>query len=284
VRITLIAAFAAACIAMPARAIVIAPPDGPVTNPVSAFGITVDGLFTNPDEWSDVAPRAFISGPPLVPTFTFDSAADSFLYAALAPGVSASQVELYLMYDYKGRTNRSYASGDTIAEIEFPIVTGNLTVTLKGKGLEVPLGANPAPSSFFDVFFDVNGSPCGSTCDDLEVGLGFGPSFGVMGNEHLLVELEVPLNVPAGFFTGSGLPTGPLDGVYSPAPAFWNASAENDAGDPPISSAIFNINPDGSTLVCPSPGPCPVSVPAPSPLWLLGLGLAAMGWRRRRTA
>jgi len=281
-RIVSLLAIAAACMALPARAVVI-PSDGFVINPASAHDITVDGIFTNPAEWSDITPRAFRSGNPPQPVSLFDSSGDTLLYAALAPGIAVSEIGLYLMYDYRGRTDRSYANGITIAEIKFPIVSGNLKITLKGNGSVLPEGPNPAPSSFFDGFFEVDGSTC-TTCGDIEVAVGFGPSFGTTGNPHLLVELEVPLNVPAGFFNGPGLPTGPIAGLYSPAPAFWGAAAENDAADPPISAAIFEINPDGSTLVCPVPGPCPLAVPEPAPLWLLGLGLAAIGWRNRKHA
>src|ERR1043165_9333612 len=114
-----------ACLASPAKAITIAP-EGPFTNKLATNPITVDGIFTNPLEWSGVIPRAFRSGTPAQPVSLLDPLADSFLYAVIAPGSSAATVELYLLYDYLSRTNRSYAPGDTIAKISFPIVSGDL--------------------------------------------------------------------------------------------------------------------------------------------------------------
>ena len=97
------------------------PPDcGEVTNPFSAFPITVDGQFTpgGPEvgvavaqgigteevlEWSDVEPLAFIS--PVDPEGTLfrtcqdDPAANSFLYTAIAiggGGEEGDETELYL--------------------------------------------------------------------------------------------------------------------------------------------------------------------------------------------
>ena len=70
----------------------------------------------------------------------------------------------------------------------------------------------------------------------------------------------MPLLIPPGF----GVPDDPfpsdgLAGVYSPAPAFWGAGIANDLFDPPASAAIFQINPDGSTVIdtsfVPPPGP-----------------------------
>ncbi len=52
------------------------------TQPPSAFDITTDGIFTDPDEWSDVQPAVRLNG-------------QSFVYTSADPSADA----LYLMYD-----------------------------------------------------------------------------------------------------------------------------------------------------------------------------------------
>jgi hypothetical protein len=81
---------------------------------------------------------------------------------------------------------------------------------------------------------------------------------------HELIELGVPLNIPAGF----GAPGGPFptkgqsgsDGNgYSPDPAYWGAVVTDNSNDPPASGGLFTIHPDGSTAILPHLVP---SVPA----------------------
>jgi hypothetical protein len=83
-------------------------------------------------------------------------------------------------------------------------------------------------------------------------------------------------------------------GIYDPAPAFWSATCTNCSGgialsaaaDPPISSAIFTLNPDGTVSVSPvfgtSGGPIqqPNETPEPASLWLIAPALALL-FRRR---
>jgi hypothetical protein len=91
----------------------------------------------------------------------------------------------------------------------------------------------------------------------------------------MIIELEVELNLPSGL--GNIIP--PHAGIYSPAPAFWSASAASNVIDPPISSAIFTLNPDGSTTIT-------SVLPEPSAFLLAGAGLLLVGLlgKRRLTA
>lgn len=270
--------------------------DGVVTNPLSAFEITVDGQFTGgvsggalQGEWSDVTPIAFIApaseNGTLLRTTLDDPRTNSLLYAAIAPGAAAAEPELYLMYDYLGRTDPVFAPGAFVADIAFPIHPGSLGSPAQDVTVQIRAGA----SGFFDVFVDLNndGTPditAGSL--DIEGAVGFGPST-LSGLAHQLIELEVPLLLPPGFGDGTHLPAGGTDGVYSPDPATWSASSSKNVGDPPISSGIFTINPDGSTVVNPLlvPGAPPeVPVPAPATALLLGLGLPVLSIMRRRSA
>jgi hypothetical protein len=73
-------------------------------------------------------------------------------------------------------------------------------------------------------------------------------------------------------------------GIYSPDPNFWSGSAGGDGVDPPFSSEIFVLNPDGSVQsTTPALGPnrAPVLqsqqvVPEPSGLVIIGTCFAGM--------
>ena len=73
--------------------------------PPSAFDITVDGFFTDANEWSDVAPIEFV--------FSNGSA---FTYTAVGP----DRDSLYLMYDATNKTNDFIGSG-AAGTVEFNV-------------------------------------------------------------------------------------------------------------------------------------------------------------------
>src|SRR5439155_13599645 len=74
-----------------------------------------------------------------------------------------------------------------------------------------------------------------------------------------LVELEVPLRIPPNFgpaFPANGI--NPATGLYDPDPQFWTGGFNKNGGgatgqnDPPGSAGLFQILPNGTTLVTPT--------------------------------
>jgi len=225
-------------------------------NNESAFLITPDGQFTSPQEWSDVTPVPFISNSDgtLTPTTPGNPAANSLLYGALAPGLNTvGSSELYIMYDYAGRTNSTYASGDVVASIAFTLKDSSNNP----EHIHVEFIANGAPGpNFYNVSVNLDSTPGDDMLDPNLFNLDAAASFGSSPNfaaTHLMIELEADLKIPANF--GPAFPTAGLDpanGVgYSPDPSFWRADALDNNGDPPISSAIFQLTPTGQTIITP---------------------------------
>jgi hypothetical protein len=265
----------------------LAQPGSEIINPLSQFEITVDGQFTDANEWSDIDPAWFmspaVSGSP-VPVPPLDPSANSLLYAGIAPGTAIPAEGLYLLYAYLPRTNPVFTAGEFIADIDFPVsLSGNpqdktdITVQFRGGS---SVGAALAVANV-DVLVDIDSDgvadqTAASLGMEGAVGFGKSPLSGLI--DHLLVELEVPLLIPEGFGTPNDpFPPGGLpDGIYSPDPAFWGANIANDLLDPPASAAIFTIQPDGSTIVR--------SLPEPSAglLAIMGLTIISTACRRVR--
>jgi hypothetical protein len=231
-----------------------------VTNPVSHFPITVDGQFDTGGEWSDVTPLSFRVQPngmlQALPTLQTPGVGNpngnSFLYTTLAPKTVGGPLddELYLMYDEVASGNQSAApAGTHLADITFPIVINGAKEIL---GVHVVATAAP---SFFDVFFDINGVPQPAGSLEVHAAAGNHPSPN-SPMPHLIVELEVSLRIQPGFASpGSPIPAAginPDTGMYSPDPQFWTGSFPpapgKQPGDPLGTSALFQINPDGSVI------------------------------------
>jgi hypothetical protein len=187
---------------------------------------------------------------------------------------------LYLLYDYGGRTQDFSSSpvGTFVASVKFPFHIGAQAAR--------PISfifLTGATAGSFTVGADLDGDgvpDLDAASLGIEAGLGFHSSPHISG-PHEIVELEVPLLIQPGF--GPGFPSGGLQGDgkgdgYSPEPAFWGAAAQKNDGDPPISSAIFQIDPNGSTLITPF---STILLPEPASLGLLAMGGLLMARRRR---
>jgi len=125
---------------------------------------------------------------------------------------------------------------------------------------------------------------------DSAIGFGTSPN---SATDHLMGELQMTINTTP--FTGL-----PSTGLYSPEPAFWSASGSSSGSlngiggvatvDPPITSGIFTLNPDGTTTLNPLFGfdGAPVLqpqdlTPEPSSLALVGMaGASLLGYARKR--
>jgi hypothetical protein len=104
---------------------------------------------------------------------------------------------------------------------------------------------------------------------------------------HVEVEFQLSINT-----TPPQSSNGPT-GLYDPNdPAFWSGSGDPGGGDPPFTSGVFKLNPNGTTSVTPAFGPNgdpllqPLAVAAPEPASLTLCALAGLclagyqGWRR----
>ena len=193
--------------------------------------------------------------------------ANSLLFAGLARDTPTSQPELYLMYDYLGRTNPPVKNNEFMGSISFPLSIGgvsqNSTVTFRTVSNFTSLGTL-TPTNFWTATVSINGgAPVSAASLGIEAGLFRGTTpvnalWGVTAGspfhtiQHELIELGVPLVITPAFVTAGGV-TSPftatgsgVDG-YSSDAAFWSSNINDNSGDPPASGGSFTINPDGST-------------------------------------
>jgi len=208
-----------------------------ISQPPSAFNITTDGVFTTPEEWSDVEPAVR-----LLPALGIES----FVYTAVDPDIDA----LYLMYDLVGSAP-AFSPGTVVGPVHFHNA-----------------------GALFEVFFVVGGPPpgiivlkdgvlldlfAGNPEPSMEGAVGFGASPN-SNTPHNMFELEV-------LFDGTD-PTlaGHNHGEYSPDPSHWGASVEEQPGEPQTT------NPPTEPCLPrheePTPGrqqPTPVPEPTPVP-------------------
>jgi hypothetical protein len=252
---------------------------------------TTDGLFnagtlpqTDGPEWS---------GPNVVKTFfpvAPDGSGGAFLYVDQGAGPQLGT--LFLMYDYVNG-NGSFVNTffdvffqDRVDNTDYDIRVQGAGFTAFEKPFGPPSGLNP------DGSFNFSSAPWTVlTTADLALAnfhgaVGFGPSPN-SSTSHLQAEFDLTINS-----AGSGTP----NGIYDPAPAFWSATCTNCAGlgvgtqgDPPITSGIFQLNPDGTTIVTPvlgaSGGPLQQpneSAPEPASLLLVAPALALLFRKRHR--
>ena len=218
-----------------------------------------------------------------IPTFPCDISANSLLFAGLSRDTPTSNPELYLMYDYLGRTRPPTKPGEFLGSVSFPLtLVGSNGPTSKPIIVEflasATLGSNG--TTLFVIKVDTHDGQ--GFVPHLELGLEGGLGFGVtptsiVGSNspfhttiHELIELGVPLVIPAGFGTPGGpFPTGGQSGNggngYSPDPAYGGSHVTDNSGDPPASGGLFTISPNGSTAIVPNLVP---AIP-PSPVLTL---------------
>src|SRR5207248_2942755 len=102
-----------------------------------------------------------------------------------------------------------------------------------------------------DGSFDVSQSPW-TAADATDItrarpigAIGFGPT-DLNRDNHVFVEFQLDINNSLGGRQG-GDPSKPdNNGLYDPDPAFWSGSGKPGGTDPPFTSGIFSLNPDGS--------------------------------------
>lgn len=257
--------------------------------PVYSQHVT-DGQFTGPVEWDTSRPTVtshfFAPGS--------DGSGNAWLYTEHV--TQANLDKLYLMYDYVGSSVGATAA-NSFFNVFFDVNGGPdpnaYLVHFDSTGFtsfERPLNS-PAPIDSNNSFILGPGSgwvpltPQDLSLASFQAAEMFGSSPN-NPNNHLMAEFELTVGEPS----NSG------KGIYSPDPAFWSASeGGNDRTDPPISSGIFQLNPDGTTSVDPILGPNggPILIPTqqgaetpePGSMALLvgaGLSLSLFAFKRRR--
>ena len=260
-------------------------PVPPWPTPIATGGVkhVTDGGFNLPNgpqtsdgpEWS--GPNVVKDFFPVAP----DGSGGAYLYVEQGSGNQAGT--LFLMYDY---VNGTANNANTFFDVFFQDRPANTDYGIRIQGnsftaYEKAFGP-PSPLSA-DGSFDFGGAPWTPvTAADLNLAnfhgaIGFGTSPNLVAN-HLMAEFDLTIN--------SGV-AGQPNGIYDPAPAFWSASCKNCGPvDPPITSGIFVLNPDGSTTVTPVLGPSggpqqqPNETPEPATVWLMVPALGFVLLRR----
>jgi hypothetical protein len=214
------------------------------------------------------------------------SAGGAFLYVDQGQG---NNNNLYLMYDYVGGVATS-----SFFDVFFEVVPDGHAYLVRipgGGGLlafERPIGsvAPLLPNGSFDIGINSGWDPLSAADLALAqfkgaVGFGISPDD---ATPHPMAEFQLTVD-------HSGGPGGGPGGIYSPDPAFWSASEKSSGGaDPPISSGIFILNPNGTTTVNPVLGPNgdpvmqgTVTLPEPGTFLAFASGLLGLlGCRRLR--
>jgi hypothetical protein len=216
--------------------------------PLASADHVTDGIFS-PNEWT---------GPTVNKTFFApapDGSGNAFLY------VDQGASTLYLAYDFVGGTTP--LTGGSFVDVFFQVpseqedyavrIHSNNTFEVFVKPFGPPSAIAPNGS------FDLTQPPWSpATAADLQLAkfqgaIGFvttpnlsrAPSL-----PHVFIEFQLNIN---NSLAGRMPPT---PGLYDPSPAFWSAGVLSLPGaspthDPPITSAIFTVNPDLTTIVTP---------------------------------
>jgi DNA-binding beta-propeller fold protein YncE len=228
----------------------------------SSIEVIIDGQFTDTvGEWSDVTPGAFISDSSgqLRATEPDSPLATSLFFTTLAPvsgqvtGSATELADLRILLASVSRTDSTFAPGAPVAAISFPIVHGAAGDESRLVTLQIRAAPSGAPA-WFEAIVDTNGDgipDAPASAMDLRVAAGFGAS-PLSPDPHLLIELSVPLFIPAGFGEADGpFPPEGLSGIYPPSPSFWTAAFARD-GEPglmPGTGAMLHVEPTGHVIL-----------------------------------